>query len=180
MVHCDSISTPSRSEIVEALAKAICVKDYVVLHKLIANKGEFQIQTTEHREGGRVEVEDIPGVLQGLTEPEEPIYTPSYDIHEVVSVERKEQYIEWLARSINEHLRDNTQNAEINYTIDQCILCSVGIPVILFNQDGWPYKANFYEEKSRGGLMIEVENDLIVGVTFCLSFLVNGSNEPAV
>lgn len=75
----------------------------------------------------------------------------------------KDTFIQWL----NSRLK-TAAITKIEY--DTCIHCSMGSPVVLFNDGQFPRIIADDSEKSLTGLMFEVNNGLISGISFCYSF----------
>lgn len=53
---------------------------------------------------------------------------------------------------------------------DTCIHCRMGNPVVLFNDGQFPRRIKDDSEKAMTGLMLEIDNGLITGISFCYSF----------
>ena len=63
----------------------------------------------------------------------------------------------------------NSKIIETNY--DQCIGCSFGKQIVLFNNGTFPKKPSDFSERTKAGLMIEGENGKISKIIFCFTFL---------
>jgi hypothetical protein len=75
----------------------------------------------------------------------------------------KETFIQWFISRLNEAVI-----SKVDY--DTCIYCSMGSPVVLFNDGQFPRIIADDSEKSMTGLMLEVSEGLIAGISFCYSF----------
>lgn len=75
----------------------------------------------------------------------------------------KDTFIQWL----NSRLK-TAEITGIEY--DTCIHCSMGSPVVLFNDGQFPRIIADDSEKIMTGLMLEVNDGLITGISFCYSF----------
>ena len=61
---------------------------------------------------------------------------------------------------------------EINDVIyDQCIGCSFGENIVLFNQGTFPRMPQEFTDKTKAGLMLDSDNGKIHKIQFCFSFL---------
>lgn len=78
----------------------------------------------------------------------------------------KYEFIEWIK---NQSSSINIESIEM----DQCLFCKVGNPVLLFNDGTFPRELKNHGEYAKTGLMLEFENNLISGITFCYTFLKN-------
>jgi hypothetical protein len=81
----------------------------------------------------------------------------------------KATFMEYITRICEPLLLSSAQPAIITY--DQCLHCSIGSPVVIFNDGIFPYKATQPYERQKNGLMLQFEGDLICGVTFCGLFV---------
>lgn len=78
-------------------------------------------------------------------------------------------YIEYLRR-VCEPMRFTAEEpATIEF--DQCSFCKLGNPVVLLNGGKFPYDSEKFYEKQKWGMMLEFEEDLICGVTYCATFV---------
>lgn len=75
----------------------------------------------------------------------------------------KDTFIQWL----NSRLK-TAEITKIDY--DSCIHCSMGSPVVLFNDGQFPRIIADDSEKTMTGLMLEVSDGPITGISFCYSF----------
>ena len=87
------------------------------------------------------------------------IQDKSLDIIEV----GKHDFLKWYKDKLN-----STAINEVFY--DQCLHCSIGNPVILFNGGNFPKTIKDDSERSKTGLMIEVKEDKIAYIKFCFVF----------
>jgi hypothetical protein len=76
----------------------------------------------------------------------------------------KTEFLKWFLAK----LRD-IKILSVDY--DQCSLCKIGNPVIIFNKGLFPKTAIDDSEKSMTGLMLDIQENKIIGITFCYSFL---------
>lgn len=81
----------------------------------------------------------------------------------VIEVGKKE-YLKWYEDQLK-----TTQ--KIEYSYDQCIGCSFGNQVVLFNNGTFPKKPNDITERTKAGLMIEGNDGKISKIIFCFIFL---------
>jgi hypothetical protein len=64
------------------------------------------------------------------------------------------------------------KNSKIQHIkFDQCLHCKIGNTVIIINNGGFPREIKDRSERSKTGLMIEIEDDLISTIQFCYVFL---------
>ncbi len=89
------------------------------------------------------------------------IQTPDLETLEV----GKHQFLSWFTNKLSE-----TKITSIQY--DQCMHCHIGNPVVLFNEGQFPRKIKDSSERSKTGILIESESDLITILKFCYLFLV--------
>lgn len=93
-----------------------------------------------------------------------------YDIDgEEVEEGNKDGMIDYLKRVCEPLLFTATEPAIVEY--DQCLFCRVGNPVVLFNGGRFPHNPLAFYERNKQGLMLEFEEDLISGITFCGTFI---------
>jgi len=76
----------------------------------------------------------------------------------------KQQFLRWYKTKI-----ENTEITGIDY--DQCLHCSIGNPVILFNQGKFPRNENDPSARSKTGLMLNINDNKITEIKFCYVFL---------
>ena len=55
---------------------------------------------------------------------------------------------------------------------DNCIHCSIGNPVVLFNNGLFPRDIKDVSERSKTGLMLRIEHNKIIEIKFCYAFAV--------
>jgi hypothetical protein len=93
-----------------------------------------------------------------------------YDIDgEEIEEGDRQGMIDYLKR-VCEPLRFSaSEPATIEY--DQCLFCRVGNPVVLFNGGTFPHNPQEFYERNKQGLMLEFEEVLISGMTFCGTFV---------
>ena len=76
----------------------------------------------------------------------------------------KQEFIKWYKDKL-----DSTTVTTIDY--DQCILCATGNSVLLFNGGKFPRTIKDDSERSKAGLMLDIENGKIINTRFCFSLL---------
>jgi len=72
---------------------------------------------------------------------------------------------------VDEYLSANKDCMTLNYVIDRCSYCKIGNPVIIFENGKFPVFTRNSWEKEKCGLMLEFEDNLISGISFCYLFL---------
>jgi|GEM_PF-2223778 len=77
----------------------------------------------------------------------------------------KAAFMEWFIPALSTTIID-----KIEY--DNCILCKMGAPVIIFNDGLFPKVKNDASRKSMNGLMLEIENGLIKGISICYAYAI--------
>ena len=86
------------------------------------------------------------------------------DINLETPVVDKARFIDWIL--------DCREQVEINnFYFDQCAFCKIGNPVAIINDGSFPRKIKDSSEKEKAGLMFEIENNRIHGISFCYTFL---------
>jgi len=75
----------------------------------------------------------------------------------------KEQFINWFGQKLESATIDKVD-------FDQCLHCIIGNKVVLFNDGKFPRVIKDVSERSKTGLMLEIEEDKIVGINFCYVF----------
>lgn len=75
----------------------------------------------------------------------------------------KSVFMDWLKPVLYPVIIDKIQ-------YDNCILCKVGNPVVIFNEGQFPKVKKDSSTKSMNGLMLEIRDNLIYEVNFCYSF----------
>jgi len=83
----------------------------------------------------------------------------------------KTNFIEWLTSRFEEFIADNPDREELKFDFDQCLYCKIGNPVIIFENGKFPTATKEIYEKEKCGLMLEFDDNLISGITFCYLFL---------
>lgn len=83
----------------------------------------------------------------------------------------KTDFINWLQIKIDEYLFVNDDTEKLDYTIDQCLHCKIGNPVIIFENGTFPVRTEDLSQREKCGLMLEFKDCLICGITFCYLFL---------
>lgn len=86
----------------------------------------------------------------------------------------KATFMEYITNICEPLLLSSAQPATVTY--DQCLQCSIGSPVVILNDGTFPYKATLPYERQKNGLMLQFEDGLICGITFCGLF-VSAENE---
>ena len=76
----------------------------------------------------------------------------------------KTEFLAWYKFKLT-----NSKIIETNY--DQCIGCSFGKQIVLFNNGTFPKKPNDFTERTKAGLMIDGKDGKISKIIFCFSFL---------
>jgi len=93
------------------------------------------------------------------------------DENEEIVISDKASFINWLTNCFDEFLYVNEDSDELNYTIDQCLHCKIGNPVIIFENGRFPVFTREPWEREKCGLMLEFDDNLVSGITFCFVFL---------
>jgi hypothetical protein len=75
----------------------------------------------------------------------------------------KEQFINWFGKKL-----DSVTIYKVAF--DQCLHCMIGNKVVLFNGGKFPRVIKDVSERSKTGLMLEIEEDKIIGINFCYVF----------
>ena len=83
----------------------------------------------------------------------------------------KTEFLNWLGGCMDEFLFVNEDRTQLSYIIDQCIHCRIGNPVIIFESGRFPVFTRDTWQREKCGLMLEFDNNLISGITFCFVFL---------
>jgi hypothetical protein len=76
----------------------------------------------------------------------------------------RDEFIAW----IKSRLAEESVTA---YYYDQCTFCSIGSPVVLFNDGSFPRQIQDDSESMKTGLMLDIEGDKIKEIAFCYRFL---------
>jgi hypothetical protein len=82
---------------------------------------------------------------------------------ELVDTSKKE-FLQWYNHKLQ-------QNPIIEVTYDQCIGCSFGKNIVLFNQGKFPRLPQEFTDKTKAGLMLDSDKGKIHKIQFCFSFL---------
>lgn len=77
----------------------------------------------------------------------------------------KEEFLKWYKLKL-------LSNKIESISYDNCLHCSMGQPVILFNNGLFPKVPEHSWERSKTGLMIKVENNMIIEIKFCHVFAI--------
>jgi hypothetical protein len=88
------------------------------------------------------------------------IQSPSLDTIEV----QREEFLEWYKKKL-----DATTIESIEY--DQCLLCLLGKPVVLFNNGKFPRQVKDSSERAKTGLVLNIRDSKIIEMGFCYTFL---------
>lgn len=75
----------------------------------------------------------------------------------------KQSFLNW----IEEKLKQTKINT---ITHDQCLHCKIGNPVVILNNGKFPRNIKDSSERSKTGLMLEIENEKISQIKFCYTF----------
>ena len=76
----------------------------------------------------------------------------------------RQKFLTWYKRKL-----ENTTITDIDY--DQCLHCSIGNPVVLFNLGKFPREEKDYSARSKTGLMLNIKDNKIKEIKFCFVFL---------
>ncbi len=93
------------------------------------------------------------------------------DEKEETIISNKVDFITWLKNCFDEYLSANEDQIQMDYTIDQCLHCRVGNPVIIINNGRFPVFTRNSWDREKIGLMLEFDGDMISDITFCGFFL---------
>lgn len=83
----------------------------------------------------------------------------------------KSIFITWLGNLYNDYKAINNISDKLEYTLDKCSYCRIGNPVIIFENGKFPINMKEPWEMEKCGLMLQFEDNLISGITFCYYFL---------
>ena len=75
----------------------------------------------------------------------------------------KYQFLAWFEKKLKKTTIRNS-------SIDQCLRCQIGNPVVFFNNGEFPKKNQSFE-RPRTGLMLEINNNKIALIQYCYTFL---------
>ena len=59
----------------------------------------------------------------------------------------------------------------MNYIIDQCLHCRIGDPIIIYENGRFPVFTREQWQREKCGLMLEFDETLVSGISFCYLFL---------
>jgi len=93
------------------------------------------------------------------------------DENNKIVISNKVNFINWLTKCFDEFLFVNDDSNRLDYTIDQCLHCRIGNPVIIFEKGRFPVFTRNPWEREKCGLMLEFDDNLVSGITFCFVFL---------
>lgn len=82
----------------------------------------------------------------------------------VIRKANKKSFLKWFKNKLSE-----TQVINVDY--DQCIHCYIGNPVLLFNNGEFPIIIKDSSWRTKMGLMLDVQNNIIKRIKFCALFL---------
>jgi hypothetical protein len=86
-------------------------------------------------------------------------------------ISNKNGFILWLKCCFDEYTSVNEDHKQLDYTIDQCLHCRVGNPVIIIDNGRFPVFTRNSWDREKIGLMLEFKEELISDITFCGFFL---------
>ena len=86
-------------------------------------------------------------------------------------IRKKSDFITWLNNCFDEFMQANEDRNQLEYTVDSCLHCRIGNPVIIFENGRFPVFTRKSWEREKIGLMLEFGDNLICGITFCGVFL---------
>ena len=87
-------------------------------------------------------------------------------------VSSKDDFIKWISNCFDEFKAANEDRNKLDYTIDQCLHCRIGNPVIIFENGRFPVFTRETYEREKCGMMLEFGDDLISDISFCYFFLI--------
>ena len=82
---------------------------------------------------------------------------------------KKEDFLKWYKVKLQ-------ANKVESISYDNCLHCSLGNPVVLFNNGLFPRSIKDSSERSKAGLMLKVENGLVAEIKFCHVFAVTDND----
>jgi hypothetical protein len=85
---------------------------------------------------------------------------PDSDLELIIT--DKYGFLNWIKPFLME--RNLSSENKIDYTIDRCLFCKIGNPVILFEDGKFPIKTEEPWQRERLGFMLEFEGDKISGI----------------
>jgi hypothetical protein len=83
----------------------------------------------------------------------------------------KPDFLKWLSDCIDEFLFVNGDRTRLEYSIDQCLYCRIGNPVILFENGRSPVFSRGMGDREKFGLMLEFKDNLVSDISFCYLFM---------
>lgn len=83
----------------------------------------------------------------------------------------KPDFLKWLSDCIDEFLFVNEDRTRLEYTIDQCLYCRIGNPVIIFENGRFPVFSRGLGDREKCGLMLEFKDNLVSDISFCYLFM---------
>jgi hypothetical protein len=83
----------------------------------------------------------------------------------------KSDFLKWLSDCIDEFLFVNEDRTKLEYTIDQCLYCRIGNPVIIFENGRFPVFSRDLGDREKCGLMLEFKDNLVSDISFCFMFV---------
>lgn len=86
-------------------------------------------------------------------------------------ISNKNGFVRWLKDCFDEYTTVNEDCKKLEYTIDQCLHCRVGNPVIIIGNGRFPVFTRNSWDREKIGLMLEFKDEMISDITFCGLFL---------
>jgi hypothetical protein len=83
----------------------------------------------------------------------------------------KPDFLKWLSDCIDEFLFVNEDRTRLEFTIDQCLYCRIGNPVIIFENGRFPVFSRDLGDREKCGLMVEFKDNLVSDISFCYLFV---------
>lgn len=77
---------------------------------------------------------------------------------------KKEEFLKWYKSKLESAIIEG-----IDY--DQCLMCLIGKPVVLFNNGKFPRQAKDSSERTKTGLALNILGNKIFEIAFCYTFL---------
>ena len=78
-------------------------------------------------------------------------------------------FLNWIKPFLVE--RNLSSVNKIAYTIDRCLFCKIGNPVIIFENGKFPIETKEPWQREKLGFMLEFEGEKISGISICGTFL---------
>jgi hypothetical protein len=82
----------------------------------------------------------------------------------------KVNFLNCLERCFDAYLSVNEETTRLNYSIDRCLYCKIGNPVLIFENGRFPVFTRELWEKEKCGLMLEFRDNLFSDISFCFMF----------